>query len=201
VAHRERNRRGYEDDEYPAVNNLRTRYRRAAEELFAPLPVRAPTLAADGAEAVQARVKWYSNEKGFGFCAIIDTGEDVFIPRRAVGDDADLPTGAIVTVRIGPDVKGGAGKLVVIALLAVDRSTATGVSMGPRPPRVEPNRVEIGTLTRKNEAGSGFLTTEWNSTVYVPAMIGRQLEVGDRIECECGDGDRGPLATKLIRKL
>ena len=71
--HRGPKRRGYDDDYAPDYH--------AAErqpEYFSPRP----TLT-QGSEPVEASVKWFNADKGFGF-VIVAGGSDAFLPSRAL---------------------------------------------------------------------------------------------------------------------
>ena len=200
--HRQRNRRDAFDDEDSGFNSPRAAYRRPsaeAEALFSPRPSQ-PVADPDDAPTRKARIKWFSNEKGYGFVAMADSAESVFLPRRVLGADAaDMPPGTTLSVRIGDDPKGN-GSQCVVAVLNIDRSTAIGVSTGPRLPLVAANRVEVGILARKTAAGSAFAVPELGGRdLYVPAAIARGLEVGARCEFDVGDGNRGPICCRLIR--
>jgi CspA family cold shock protein len=81
--------------------------------------------AVHGSEPVDAIVKWFNPEKGFGFVAVAG-GSDAFIHVRlleAVGRSS-LPEGARVKVRIGQGQKG----LQVSEVIEVDTSTAPAAS-------------------------------------------------------------------------
>lgn len=77
---------------------------------------------------VEAKVKWFSAGKGFGFVTLSDGSQDAFLPmavlRRAGYED--VPEGASITCEIGAGAKGP----LVTTVLNVDRITATGPSGG-----------------------------------------------------------------------
>jgi len=193
-----RSRRDFDDDD------IRGRYRRLAEEIFVDKGPdgRITPAALDDEPTLTARVKWYSAVRGFGFVRTTATPEeDLFLPQRIVGRDADLPAGTTLTIRAGVDLK-GQGR-AVIAVLAVDRSTALDVTAGPRAPLVDPKRVETGRLNRKTPSGSGFITPELGGLdIYISGGVlsASGVQVGDRVEMDVGDGDRGPVAVR-VRKL
>src|SRR4051794_41882105 len=71
--HRGPKRRGYDEDYTPDYH--------AAErqpEYFSPRPTLTP-----GSEPVEASVKWFNADKGFGF-VIVAGGGDAFLPARGV---------------------------------------------------------------------------------------------------------------------
>ena len=71
---------------------------------------------------VQAVVKWYNPDKGFGFVELADGSGDAFLHVSVVersGNDT-VPPGATLEVRAGPGAKGPQ----VTEILSVDSSTA-----------------------------------------------------------------------------
>jgi cold shock CspA family protein len=143
-------------------------------------------------------VKWFSSERGYGVVEVTDTLENLFLPARVIGPDADLPAGTTLTVRAGLDLK-GKGRSVV-SVLAIDRSTATNISTGRRMPLIVANRVERGKLDRKTASGSGFIVADMGADIYVPGAVlaaALDVRVGDRIEADVGDGDKGPVAIRI----
>jgi cold shock protein len=71
---------------------------------------------------VQAVVKWYNPDKGFGFVQLADGSGDAFLHVSIVerGGHSSVPPGATLEVRAGPGPKG----LQVTEILSVDSSTA-----------------------------------------------------------------------------
>ena len=113
--HRGPKRRGYDDDYAPDYH--------AAErqpEYFSPRP----TLT-QGSEPVEASVKWFNADKGFGFVTVAG-GADAFLPARALEmtGHSTVPDGARLKVRIGQGPKGPQ----VAEVLEVDTSTAQVMS-------------------------------------------------------------------------
>ena len=165
-----------------------------AEALFAPK--------GDGRPATEVRaiVRWFDPLR-FGFVRC-DNG-DAFLP-RAVAGDADLPIGATLTVILTDD---GRGRSPVVAeILAVDRSTACPVAEPIRPPLVS-NRLEFGRLIVRTDR-FGFVKPDSGepTNIYVPKTRlhdpdAQDLEVGDAVEVSVADGHRGPVATKIRRRL
>jgi cold shock CspA family protein len=70
---------------------------------------------------VQATVKWYNPEKGFGFVGLV-SGGDAFLHVSVVerSGNGTAPPGATLEVRVGPGQKGQQ----VTEILSVDTSTA-----------------------------------------------------------------------------
>ena len=109
--HRGPKRRGYDEDYTPDYH--------AAErqpEYFSPRP----TLT-QGSEPVEASVKWFNADKGFGFVTVVG-GSDAFLPARALeaAGHSSVPDGARLKVRISQGPKGPQ----VAEVLDVDASTA-----------------------------------------------------------------------------
>jgi len=104
-------RRGTRGDEFPAERGMAGGF---------DAPSHAP--AAASGPTVEATVKWFNPEKGFGFVEITDGSGDVFMHARALeaaGHSAVSP-GATLTVRVGPGQKGRQ----VTEVISVDESTA-----------------------------------------------------------------------------
>lgn len=110
-------RRGFDDDNF--YGN-------------APSPTPFPAVAlSSSAPEVQATVKWFNAEKGYGFAALADGSGDVFLhvnALQAAGHQTVSP-GATLKVRVGNGQKGRQIDQVV----AVDESTAE--QPGSRPAR------------------------------------------------------------------
>ena len=95
--HRDPKRRGYDDDYAPDYH--------AADrqpEYFSPRP----TLT-QGSEPVEASIKWFNADKGFGFVTVAG-GSDAFLPARALemAGHTTVPDGARLKVRISQGQKG-----------------------------------------------------------------------------------------------
>src|SRR3954471_8299928 len=110
--HRGPRQRGYDEDYAPD-------YQVTARQ---PEYFSARTNLTQGSEPVEATVKWFNADKGFGFVAVAG-GSDAFLPARALeaAGHSSVPDGARVKVRIGQEQKGPQ----VTELIEVDTSTAT----------------------------------------------------------------------------
>src|SRR6478735_864178 len=107
--YREPKRRGYDDDYTPQV--------RVAERR----PNNPGPSNSHASEPVEAIVKWFNAEKGFGFIAVVG-GSEAFMHIRQVeaAGYSSVPEGARVKVRIGQGQKGPE----VTEVMEVDTSTA-----------------------------------------------------------------------------
>jgi cold shock protein len=95
--HRDPKRRGYDDD-YPPDYQGADRQ----PEYFSPRPN-----LTQGSEPVEASVKWFNADKGFGFVTVAG-GSDAFLPARALemAGHTTVPDGARLKVRISQEQKG-----------------------------------------------------------------------------------------------
>lgn len=90
-------------------------------------------------ENIEAKVKWFDPEKGFGFASPADGSGDVFLHISAIGplDQQDLQPGATIVADLGEGKRG----LQVVAVHEIDASTATPAAprgeraFSARPPR------------------------------------------------------------------
>ena len=97
-------------------------------------------------ENIEAKVKWFDPEKGFGFASPADGSGDVFLHISSIGpqDPHDLQPGATIICDLGEGRRG----LQVVSVHEIDASTAApaaprgaggpgggGRPFSPRPPR------------------------------------------------------------------
>jgi cold shock CspA family protein len=149
-----------------------------------------------------ARVKWYREDKGYGFVTLTDSGEDLFLSQRVVGVGVDLPAGTTLTVRAGLDRV--TAKPTVLEVVDIDRSTALPAT---RPAATGPTRTETGVLRLRTQSGAGFLRCDFGGPdIYIPRGCfltpeTEAVQVGDKIEADAADGDggRGPIAVRIRR--
>ena len=119
--YREPKRRGYDDDYTPQD--------RVAERR----PSNPRPSTPQASEPVEAIVKWFNAEKGFGFIAVVG-GSEAFMHIRQLeaAGHSSVPEGARVKVRIGQGQKGPE----VTEVIEVDTSTAQERRRGGAPPLV-----------------------------------------------------------------
>ena len=145
-------RRGFDDDMFSPGD---FRDDRPPQKSFGAAPSRAPQ-AATG-PAVDATVKWFNGEKGFGFAELGDGSGDAFLHiavLQAAGQDAVEP-GTKLRVQVGQGQKGKQ----ITAVLEVDRSTAAA----PAPRRDRPAPSGGG-------GGRGFQADE-SSAIEIPGTV------------------------------
>lgn len=156
-------------------------------------------------ENATAVVKWFNAQKGFGFATPDDGSADVFLHISALERAGfnELPEGATIVCDIGRGQRG----LQVVAVHAVDASTATPSTV--RPPRdaavpVAGAAIE-GTVKWFNaEKGFGFITPDGGGNdvfVHIKAVQRAgldTLEAGDRVSATVKAGRKGPEADSLL---
>lgn len=153
---RGKRRRGFDDDDYSPHE---ARQDRQSPTYTAPSRQAAP--AAQG-PVLDATVKMFNTEKGFGFVALANGSGDAFLhigTLQAAGHDAPAP-GTKLRVQAGPGQKGPQ----ITAVLEVDSSTAGAVTFRSAPrSRPDPaTAIEVdGTVKWFNtEKGFGFIQTD-----------------------------------------
>jgi len=162
-------RRGFDDDQPSPYDTRGFRPPPAGPYNSGPAREAAPATG----PILDATVKWFNPEKGFGFTELADGSGDAFLhigTLQASGHDSVAP-GAKLRVQIGQGAKGPQ----VTKVLEVDASTATetparsgprpGGPGGARPPRHRPDlstAVEmVGTVKWYNgDKGFGFVSSE-----------------------------------------
>ena len=192
-------RRGFDDDNFEAP-----RSNSAGAPEFGVARFEAPS-----GPSIQAIVKWYSPEKGFGFVQLADGSGEAFLHVSVVersGHRSVLP-GATLEIRAGSSAKGAQ----VTEILSVDTSTA----LQEPPRRVRPERPayrsdkqaaveEIGTVKWYNTVkGFGFIGSDrGGKDIFVHASLLNRvgladLAEGQRVTIDVVDGSKGPEAVGL----
>jgi CspA family cold shock protein len=192
-------RRGFDDDNFETP---RRSFGSAPE--FSAQRFEAPS-----GPPIQAVVKWYNPDKGFGFVQLANGSGDAFLHVSVVersGHDS-VPPGATLEVRAGPGPKGPQ----VTEILSVDTSTAQ--QEVPRrgrpersmyPPADQAAVEEIGTVKWYNpEKGFGFIGSDrGGKDIFVHASVLNRagiadLAEGQRVAVDVVDGRKGPEAADL----
>ncbi len=194
--YREPRGRGFDDDY--------TRQDRVAERRPTNLGPSAPP-----SEPVEAIVKWFNAEKGFGFVAMAG-GSEAFMHIRQLetAGHSSVPDGARVKVRIGQGQKGPE----VTEVIEIDLSAAQLGRSGERRPAA-PSQVvgqvkeSIGTVKLyKADKGFGFIGQDGGGKdVFVHATaLARAglsgLAEGQRVRMQIGQGQKG-LEAQTIKLL
>jgi cold shock protein len=190
-------RRGFDDDNYSPPDRFG----------FAPRESGPRFDASPAGPPVQATVKWYNPEKGFGFVGLA-SGGDAFLHVSVVerSGNSMVPPGATLEVRVGPGQKGEQ----VTEILSVDISTAQ--QEPARRPRPEPRYAppgqaaveELGTVKWYNpEKGFGFIVRDssgkdifLHASALNRAAIG-ELTEGQRVAVDMVEGGKGPEAVNI----
>ena len=198
--HRDPKRRGYDEDYTPDYH--------AAErqpEYFSPRP----TLT-QGSEPVEASVKWFNADKGFGFVTVANSS-DAFLPSRALeaAGHSSVPDGARLKVRISQGPKGPQ----VAEVIDVDASTAQVPSRAERRPSPRPSSQRAGAGPTEEclgsvkwynvEKGFGFVAQDrGGKDVFVHATTLdksglSELPEGRRVRMQISQGQKGPEARSI----
>ncbi|QRG07960.1 CspA family cold shock protein [Xanthobacter dioxanivorans] len=213
---REPRRRGFDDDFAPPRDRGfggDRPFSSPSSSFSAPMPSGPP---------IDATVKWFNPEKGFGFVELADGSGDVFLHARALeaAGQESVPPGSKLSVRVGQGQKGRQ----VTEVLEVDTSTAEaapprrtsfgagagGGGFGGGAPRsagagpraaTGPTEERVGTVKWYNpDKGFGFIAVEGGGKdVFVHVtVISRSgltdLAEGQRVVVQVGQGPKGPEA-------
>jgi CspA family cold shock protein len=158
---------------------------------------------------VQAVVKWYNPDKGFGFVQLANGSGDAFLHVSVVerSGHGSVPPGTTLEVRAGPGPKGPQ----VSEILSVDSSTAQ--QEPPRRPRPERAMYPQADRAAVEESGTvkwysamkgfGFIASDrGGKDIFVHASaLDRAgitgLTEGQRVAVDVIDGRKGPEAAGL----
>jgi CspA family cold shock protein len=199
---REPKRGGYDDNPPPDDRASRIRPNRPTPNTSQP------------SESVEAIVKWFNAEKGFGFVAVAG-GSEAFMHIRQLeaAGHSSVPEGARIKVRIGHGQKG----LQVTEVIEVDTSAVqvTGTTAGTAATHSSlPRQRDVGAITESvgyvkmynREKGFGFVAQDdGGKDVFVHATtLGRgglsELAEGQRVWMQIGQGQKG-LEARSIKLL
>jgi cold shock protein len=186
-------RRDFVDDDYQAPSRN-----------FGYAAPRGPQFDSPSGPPVQAVVKWYNQDKGFGFVTLGDGSGDAFLHVSVVERHgaASVPPGATLEVRAAPGPKGPQ----ITEILGVDLSTAGQEQprrARPERPAYRPSadRATIegtGTVKWYNATkGFGFIAPDQGGKdVFVHAAVLERsgivaLTEGQRVTIDVADGQKG----------
>jgi CspA family cold shock protein len=209
---RDPRKRGFDDDNYFMPDSSAGGTRPARPRGFEPAPP-------EGAP-IEATVKWFNGEKGFGFAELSDGSGDAFLHIgvvQAAGKET-VPPGAKLKVHVAQGQKGKQ----ITHVLEIDESAAAeyrrpprpgfgggpGGPGGPRPPRAAPDpstAVELlGTVKWFNgEKGFGFVTVpDGGKDVFLHISVLEraqltQLAEGQRVSMRVVDTPKGREAISI----
>lgn len=200
-------RRGFDDDNFMSRDSGFAMPRHLGGAPRAAAPV--------GGPIVDATVKWFNPEKGFGFVELSDQSGDAFLHvavLEATGRKSVLP-GATLRVRVGQGQKGPQ----VVEVQDVDESTASAAApasrrgpgqFGARPPRGAPDLSTAvsmaGTVKWYNpDKGFGFVAIgDGGKDVFVHASVLHRsgltnLAEGQRVTMQVVEGAKGREAASI----
>ncbi|HUZ73627.1 MAG TPA: cold-shock protein [Stellaceae bacterium] len=144
---------------------------------------------------VDAKVKWFSADKGFGFVTPDDGSVDAFLPMAVLrrGGFDNIKEGAAIACEIGAGAKGP----LVVNVLHIDNAAAAA-------PVARPTQSMDGAVKWfEPDKGYGFITPDGGSKdVFVHAAALRRSGVGvlgpgQRVRIDVVDGRRGLEADRV----
>jgi CspA family cold shock protein len=154
---------------------------------------------------VDAKVKWFSASKGFGFVSPTDGSPDAFLPmavlRRAGYEE--LRDGASISCEVGAGAKGP----LVTSVLSVDNGTAMAQSgrAGGFERRIGGNSTTLEGVVKRFDPGRGYgfvAPDSGGKDVFIHITALRRsgvaaLDPGQRVLVEVVDGKNGPEAERV----
>src|SRR5260370_14513920 len=191
-------RRGFDDDNYSPPERSGFTQRESGPR-FEASPAGPP---------VQATVKWYNSDKGFGFVHLADGSCDAFLHASVVerSGNSSVPPRATLEVRASPGPKGQQ----VTEILSVDTSTALQEPprrARPERPQTPPDQAsveEFGTVkSYAADRGFGFIVRDrGGQDIFVHASaLNRagisELSEGQRVSVDMVEGGKGPEAISI----
>ncbi len=209
-------KRGFDDDgpmSYESKPRQSRGYGGALDGGFGGPPAggAAPAQINPGAPAVDAVVKWFKADKGYGFVELAGGQGDAFLHANALhgAGHETVPSGAKLRVQVGAGAKGAQ----VTRVLEVDTSSAVerpqrSFGDAPRPRRVAPDPSTAVSVTGRvkwfdDAKGFGFVASEdGGKDVFVhisilgPAGISHLAE-GQQVNMRVVDTPKGREAISL----
>lgn len=195
---RQRRRRGFDDQDFeppPRDFGSAPRFSR-------------PRFEEPSGPPVQAVVKWFKAEKGFGFVELTDGSGDAFLHATVLGrmGATSVNPGDTLEVRVAPGQRGPQ----VTEVLNIDTSTGQAAARPPRTgfrPEREPLQSigqETGTVKWYNSTkGFGFIVRDGGGKdVFVHASALQRagltdLAEGQRVVVDIAEGHKGPEAAGI----
>jgi len=176
---------------------------------FGYAPPSGPRFETPSGPPVQAVVKWYNPDKGFGFVELANGSGDAFLHVSVVerSGRVSVPPGATLEVRAGPGPKGPQ----VTEILSVDASTAgleqprrTRPERSAYPPADRTTVEELGTVKWFNSSkGFGFIASDHGGKdIFVHASVLERAGImgladGQRVAVDVAQGQKGPEAVSV----
>jgi CspA family cold shock protein len=197
--YRQPKRRGFDDDYTPPDQAADRR------------PMNSRPSAPQASEPLEAIVKWFNADKGFGFVAVVGRPEAfIHVRQLEMAGHTSVPEGARIKVRIGPGQKG----LQVTDVIEVDTRTAQVTSTpamrsslgssSPRQPGDGPTTECAGSVKMYNaDKGFGFVgQDDGGKDVFVHATTLRRgglvaLAEGQRVRMQIAQGQKGLEARSI----
>jgi cold shock protein len=143
-------------------------------------------------------VKWYNPDKGFGFIARDEGGDDLFVHRSVVGYEP-LGEGDRVEFVEGMGPKGPSA--VSVTVLESNPNPVRRSGNDRTPVDVSSLPLQTGTVDRFDEMrGFGFIRTSGGGGdvfFHQSAVNGIRPRVGDEVEFRLGEGPKGPRAESV----
>ena len=166
---------------------------------------------ASNAPAVDATVKWFKADKGYGFVELAGGQGDAFLHANALRNAGheSVPAGAKLKVQVGAGAKGAqVTRVLEVDLTGVVERPPRPVGDGPRPRRVAPDPSTAVNVTGRvkwfdDTKGFGFVASEdGGKDVFVHiSVLGKagitSLTEGQQVNMRVVDTPKGREAISL----